>query len=79
MNRTELKSLLDKANVSEDTYTFEGGLPYSKFCLSENYGKWYVYYSERGSKFDEKLFYSESDACEYMYKVILSDPSTRKR
>lgn len=77
MNRSELKKALDKAGISPKSYCLEGGWPSEEYCIEENYGKWSVYYSEHGQKTGEKLFYSESDACEYLYKLLLKDPTTR--
>ncbi len=41
------------------------------FCIIyEDTGIWRVYYVERGIKSFQKEFKAESEACEYLYKLI---------
>ncbi len=46
-------------------------LPGESYCIEEKNNKWEVYYTERGTKFDIKEFYTENEACEYFYKWIM--------
>lgn len=50
---------------------FEVVLPAESYCLEKRSAKWEVYYAERGAKFDVKEFSSETEACEYLYKLLL--------
>lgn len=50
---------------------FEFMLPGETYCIEEKNNKWEVYYTERGTKFDIKEFYTENEACEYFYKWIM--------
>lgn len=79
MKLNDLKHALEKANISANTYSLEGGHPFEQYCIEENYGKWSIYYSEKGVKVNEKLFYSEDEACHYFYKLLLKDPSTKEK
>ena len=71
MDKQALRNKLIAENIPHDTYSLNGGLPYDKYCLSQNNGLWEVYYSERGGKFKLKTFTSEKNACEYFYKWLI--------
>jgi hypothetical protein len=78
VNRSELLQQLKEAKINPNTYSLEGGSPSETYVLSdEGYGKWAVYYSERGERNGEKIFRSESEACEELYRWIMKDPTTR--
>lgn len=70
MNKKELAEILRKENVPENTYSLDGGLPNDSMCLEKNAAGWEVYYSERGQKYHEKYFFTEEEACEYLYHRI---------
>lgn len=79
MNTTKLRELLQELRVAESAYSLAGGTPNERYVLSsEPNGGWEVYYSEKGLKTSRKNFRSESDACEYLFKLLESDPTTRK-
>jgi succinylglutamic semialdehyde dehydrogenase len=63
MNKAELKQLLDAEAFDPKVYSLDGGLPNDRLCLSAEDGNWHVYYSERGSRFDEQCYSSEDEAC----------------
>lgn len=75
MNKYELKKKLMQKKVNSASYCLDGGLPSEQYCLDENYGKWYVYYSERGSKIGLREFLTEKDACEHFYNITTKDPT----
>jgi hypothetical protein len=78
VNRSELLQKLKEAKVNPNTYSLEGGSSGEEYVLSdEGYGKWAIYYSERGLRRDEKIFRSEPEACEELYRWIMEDPTTR--
>lgn len=71
MNKEELKYELDKLNVRPEFYSLEGELLPDRIVLYHNYAKWEVFYfDERGNRDDEKIFFSESDACSYIYGIF---------
>lgn len=70
MNLKILKNELDKLNIPQNAYCLTGGLPNESYCIALNNNNWEVYYSERGNKFDLKLFENESSACEYFLSVM---------
>ena len=80
MTKSELKNILEQALIIPAAYSLDGGNPNESYVLShEPNGQWAVYYSERGSRNDLRLFDSESSACEYFLNQVLRDPTTRTR
>jgi len=77
-SRERLPHLLDGLDVLPKSYSLSGGLPDDKYVLSVENGEWHVYYSEMGSKNNEKIFNSENEACRYFMWTIALDPSVRK-
>jgi hypothetical protein len=47
------------------------------FVLERKNGRWAVYYTERGERFDEQTFETEDEACRYILDHLLSTDSTR--
>jgi len=78
VTREELRYLLHTKGVSPETYCLDGGLPAECYVLDESYGKWSVYYSERGHRNDEAVFRSEDEACRHLLELLLGDPTTRR-
>ena len=75
MNRATLKDVLLQAGVPERQFSLEGDLPNDAICLdSLPRGKWVVYYSERGSRFDIVEFDSEGAACAHMLELLVPQP-----
>jgi len=72
MNREELLYKLKNENIPSDMYYLSGGLPNEKYVMSHENGKWQVYYSERGIKTNYREFNIESDACDYMLKLLVN-------
>lgn len=70
MNKSELATRLKVEKVPETLYCLEGGLPNDRVCLEKNSIGWQVYYSERGQKYDERLFFTEEEACNYLYMWV---------
>ncbi len=77
MNLNELKKELESLGVNEQTYSLYSDIGDEKYCLERTGERWCFYYSERGQKTGERSFDTESDACEYMYSIIESDPTVR--
>ena len=73
MNKSELNKILQEHGVPQDFYSLTGGHPNDCYCLHKSGYKWFVYYTERGLEIGTKEFISESDACEYLLKLILED------
>lgn len=71
MNRKELKQKLDELKVYPGFYSLDGELLPDRIVLYYNYAKWEVFYfDERGNRDKENLFFSESDACNYIYEYF---------
>lgn len=47
-------------------------------CLFEtSSGDWLVFYSQRGHRYEQRAFVTESAACEHLLHMVLSDETTR--
>ena len=71
MTRFQLRCILIWENIRPDLYSLNGGFPNEAYCIDNLGDAWEVYYSERGSKMGLKKFNDESDACEYLYKLLI--------
>lgn len=80
MNREELKHKLDELSVYPGFYSLEGELLPDRIVLYHNYAKWEVFYfDERGNRDKEKVFPSESDACNYIYEYFKKQKEIEKK
>ncbi len=71
MNKKELQTRLDFLGVASQAYSLEGELVPDTIILYNSYHKWKVFYlDERGGRNDEKVFDSENEACEHIYKLF---------
>lgn len=71
MNRKELKHKLDKLDIYPEFYSLEGNILPDRIVLYHNYNKWEVFYfDERGNRDNENVFFSETDACNYIYEYF---------
>jgi len=69
MNKEELKHKLEELDVYYGFSSLEGDLLPDRIVLYHNYTKWEVFYfDERGNRDNEKIFFSENDACNYVYE-----------
>ena len=79
MNKDELKHILDNERFSPRIYDLNGGMLNDRLCLSDEGGRWCVYYTERGIRFSEEWFDSESDACECLLHRLRDLPASETR
>ena len=70
MNILELEAIFEKEKVPKDLYSLKGGLPNESLCIGHDYGKWEVYYSERGRKSGLRTFDTEEEACLHLYEKV---------
>ncbi len=73
MNILQLMEKLEKNNINPNSYSFEDD--YLKDCyymLKDNIG-WEVFYRDRGEKIEIHWFELESQACEYLANLVLTD------
>ncbi len=86
MNLEKLHAELKTRNISEENYYLHGLFgstsDENKIALAMKKGKYTteyeVYYNERGEKHSEKLFTSESEACEYVLNQLLEQYTIEK-
>ncbi|MDR5826829.1 TNT domain-containing protein [Caballeronia sp. LP006] len=62
VNSQELQNTLASLNAPPDSFCI-GREKDEALCLVENYGRWSVFYSERGHRTEEQLFGAEVLAC----------------
>jgi len=79
MDKAELKQVLDAERFDPKVSSLDGGLPNDRVCLSAEAGRWYVYYSERGSRFDEECYPSEREACADLLRRLRELPPSQTR
>lgn len=79
MNKIELKQKLDQLKIRPDVYHIDDGLPATDevLVLENNYGRWSIYYYERGNRSSEKQFSSEDEACDFFYRQLEKEPNAR--
>lgn len=66
MTMEQLKEYLEKTNYDPRTYRI-GQAGYDDcVTLEEIYGKWHVYYAERGVRSSDEIFDNEEAACNYI-------------
>ncbi|MDO4729394.1 MAG: hypothetical protein Q4B43_10390 [Bacteroidota bacterium] len=74
MNINELINKLEKKNISKDLYSLDGYLKSDALILREQSLCWEVFYfDEKGNEQDNKIFETESEACEYLYRVLIEN------
>lgn len=79
MNRFELSEKLTASNVDARFFSIDGTCKDESLTLeNRSPDTWVVFYSERGLRTGEMFFGSESEACEYMLKTLLRDPTVKK-
>lgn len=79
MNRSELRRTLQAEGIRADAFDLDGGHQSETYTLAGGAGHWRVYYSERGLESGLREFPTEAAACDYLLKVLRSDPSAKAR
>jgi len=75
MNKQDLLEALHKEGIPDDAYDLSGGHSPEVYTLAEAYGRWFVYYSEKGLESGKKEFATETEACEYFLNDLRNDPT----
>ena len=80
MNIAQLKVALEELGVREGAVRiFPPALVEGALCLMRtDEGKWSVLLNERGEYLTDEIFESERDACRYLLRKVLLDPTYRK-
>jgi len=77
MNRKQLENEFQKSGVRADAYSLFGTLKDDAHIIDEIYGKWIVFYFERGSRSNEQEFSTENEACQYLLELLRDEPSVK--
>lgn len=82
MNREMLGELLDLFDIHPRTYIIHWrGIPFEeddRLALLREADGWHIFYTERGKRFDERIFKSESDACDELLMWIAGISELRR-
>jgi len=80
MTRDELIRELDALGVSRRSYVL-GDDPNDseRYCARQIGPRWYVYYSERGTRRGEQSFGTPDDAYDHLFELLSKDSTTRRR
>ena len=70
MTIPELSAIFKANNVPHSYYSFRGMAAGDCYVLEKKDGTWNVYYSERGSRYDEKSYPDENSACHGMFALV---------
>ena len=79
MRKEALQHILNDEKFNPNVYSLSGGSPNDRLCLAFEAGRWCVYYSERGSHFDEEYFASEDEACDNLLRRLRELPPSQTR
>ncbi len=77
MNREQLREVLKAGGYRDNAYNLDGGLLDDRLTIDQVGGQWIVYYSERGKRWDERVFPDEQSACNHLLDLLKSDRSAR--
>jgi len=69
MTRDEMVEILALAQVDPMRYSV-GGDQHESLCLTSEKAAFHVFLSERGSRYEEKVFVTEDAACVYFLKRL---------
>jgi hypothetical protein len=71
MNREELRSQLERAGVHPGNYSLDGLATESEsFSLVADGPAWKILYKERGEFSELQTGLSESEACQFIYRIF---------
>lgn len=75
----DLEDELKVSHIRKDCYSLRGNPEDEALVLEPSTGNgWKIYYSERGLRTGEKVFTTESEACESFLEIVLRDPLMRE-
>ena len=70
MTADDLAEILRLAEVDPTYYHLFGPTADEGLCLLPAGSQWHVFVSERGSRYEERVFTTEDEACTYFLKRI---------
>ena len=79
MTIKDLEDELKSFHIRKDCYSLSGNPEDETLVLEPSTGNgWRIYYSERGLRTGEKVYTTESEACESFLEIVLRDPLMRE-
>jgi hypothetical protein len=77
MTKDDLRRETKRLGIRPDAFSLDNVDANETYVLAFDGRKWRVYYSERGQESDVRQFDGESEACDYLLQLLLTDFSTR--
>lgn len=77
MTTRELAQVLLEFGVDPLAFDFDDGRSDETYCLTKENDGWHVFYSERGTRTNERVFETECAASDAVLQDIASDPLSR--
>ena len=78
MTVNKLEKELNRLGIKNSAYSLTDAFANEKYCLIKENESWHVFYSERGNRNEEKVFFLEDAACSYFIEFIIRDSSVQK-
>lgn len=81
MNRRDLAEILELTDIHPSSYSVgPPGIEHAEpLCIIHEFATWTVFITERGSRFGEKTFDDEDEACVYFLKRLLGETALYRR
>lgn len=79
MTRIELQTILDDEHFNRRWYSLDGGSPNDTLCIDSEGNRLVDYYSERGTRFDEAAYASETEACAELLERLRALPESQSK
>jgi len=71
IDRILLKRILDALKIKPSYYSLDGSFQPNCIILSNSNEKWIVFYMDgKGGRHNEKIFYTEDEACRYIWEYL---------
>ena len=70
MTVSQLKDIFEKNGVPSNYYSFDSRFGSDTYVLEHQSSGWLLFYTERGSNFEEQRFNNEDAACRAMFVKV---------
>jgi len=72
MSRREFFDLLKQEGIDPETVAFDSSIS-SGYNIRKNSSRWEAFYRMKGKEYDCVGFYRESDALQFMYRMLVAN------
>lgn len=78
VNAERLRRLLETERIDPRAYNLDGSHGDEAYVLGPLPGGWAVFYAERRVEVGRRDFDTEDEACHYLLRLIMRDPTARR-